>query len=178
MSEKEYNNIIKILLISSGIIVLAVCLFLYLGDKEMKDYFETSLWFKLALTSLFIPLILILFGICVTIWRNKPSEAFFVSNCKDGYLLVKNSHDKKEASCNLYTDLDTCLKYASDDDLIVIVGKKSKIDSERIILKDMNNNQEKIINLFLEKEMPVFRFEIKTETVKHDSIKEQEDIQQ
>ncbi len=170
MSEKEYNNIIKILLISSGIIVLLTCLFLYFGDKDMKDCFEMSLWFKLGLTSLFIPLILIGIGICVTIWKNKSSEALFVSNCNDGYLLVKNSSDKREASCNLYTDLDSCLKYASDDDLIVIVGKKSKIDSERIILKDMNSKQGKIISFFFEKEMPVFRLEVKTDSLKYDTI--------
>ena len=170
MNEKDFNNIIKLMLIVSGVIILTICLLLYLGDEEMRKGLEYSIWFKIGLIAFSIAIIAMFFMICATMFCSKSNDVFIASNCEKGYFLIKENF-----SSISYDNLDFCLKNADNNDFIVCIGKDVPITSEQFVFEDSANKQKKTVLLAHEKYMPVFRLEVKSETVKCENCNKEQD---
>ncbi len=152
MTDKNYNNFIRILFILIGI--LAVLALLYLGDDGMNS----CRFMKIVMTTLFgiISLTIIVLSV-FAIW-NFPCEKvercfgkFRIPMYDTGFVLVHIDSNSESCLLQHYDTISKAFSNAEDGDVIYVFNQKNEITSNDLyVLKSFAEKNKSVILKFME----------------------------
>ena len=163
MQEKQYNDFIKLLMIVTSTILVTICLILYLGDENMKKEFEFNYCFKIGIILFFLALIAMLAAICIAIFKNSDKSNSFIFDSNTKYIILKSKSNREYKK---YENLESCFENIDDNDLLVVLDDDFEIDFDKLFIINKNSESKKSISLTLGKSFPVFKANVKTQSLK------------
>lgn len=127
MSDKEFNNLLKVLLVCVGSIIVIVTLFLYLGNCEMKN--------RICLRILlFAMLVSILICCSIAIWKFPCEKKYCIEDknlsilCDKGIIVVGEKETRDNVS--YFENLEKSIPELKDGDTVYLWDSKIELKAE------------------------------------------------